>query len=130
MKLSKHVRYTVRVREYEIAQVEVGAEGSHFDMGLDDQMLAKLNPEEWDTIEKSLRAMVDAEVHELARSELEVISEWSEIEPNLAQDFLHTPPPAYIQRRQHHATQQKTHNPSPTSRRLRRGPLPTPPTAS
>jgi len=132
MKLSKNIRYLVRVRDYETVHVEIGAEASHLDLGIDDDDLTKLSPEEWDTLAKSLRAMVDSECHQLARSELEVISEWSEIEPNLAQDFLHQPPPAYLHRRVQHAHRDpKKTDPPPNSGKLRRGTgrAPTPPAA-
>jgi hypothetical protein len=36
VKLTKNCRYLVRVRDYETAHVEVGAEISHFDIGYDD----------------------------------------------------------------------------------------------
>lgn len=130
MRLKKTIHYHVRVRDYETIYVEVGAEADHRDLGVDDDALAKMTDAEWKTMTQSLRAMVDSECHENARTELEVISEWSEIEPNLAADFLHTPSPAYLQRRYHHAnrTAKKT-DPNPPSRGLRRGPRTTPPAA-
>lgn len=136
MKLSKTIHYHVRVRDYETIYVEVGATASHLDLGVTDEALPLMTEAEWGTMVESLRAMVDSECHENARTELTVISEWSEIEPNLAQDFLHTPPPAYLQRRYHHARNAtKKADTASSSGKLRRGgssrtPTRTPPPAA
>lgn|SRR5215467_4420489 len=115
MKLTKHIRYTVRVREYEVVQVEVGAEADHFDLGVDSRAWAELDAATRATYTDHLELMVISEVDKLARDELQRISGWSEIHPNLAQDFLHS---ATTQRNQDARTQTAT--PPSTSRRIRR----------
>jgi hypothetical protein len=107
VKLSKNVRYLVRVRDYETIHVEVGAEASHYDLGIDDQHLASLDGAQIDRKWDSLQRMVEIEVDRLAREELTIIAGWSEISPNLAEDYLSVEPPTTVQRNQH-ANNKKT----------------------
>jgi acyl-CoA reductase-like NAD-dependent aldehyde dehydrogenase len=120
VKLTKNCRYLVRVRDYETAHVEVGAEISHFDIGYDDAAWAKLPATKRDSYMKDLGVLLDEEVDRLAREELATLAEWSEFTPNLAEDYLQTPP-ANKQRNQH-AT--KTGSQPTTGRRLRRATVP------
>jgi hypothetical protein len=128
MKLSKNVRYLVRIRDFETAHVEVGAEISHFDIGYDDEAWAKLHESHRSTFTEHLEMLVNREVDQLARAELETIAEWSEISPNLAEDYLSIKP-AHLQRNQH--ANKKTDTTASGSRRIRRGrgggPTPTSP---
>lgn len=127
MKLSKNIRYTVRVRDYEIAQVEVGAEADYRDLGIADSDTAHMHPRERIKYSDLLHDLVNSEVDKLARSELEIIAEWSEISPNLAEDFLSSAP----QPRSNHARTNPQTGPPPTSRRIRpRGSGPTSPSAA
>jgi hypothetical protein len=119
MKLAKNVRYLVRVRDYETVHIEVGAEADHRDLGVADNDLAHMAPKERQKFTADLHTLINAEVDRLARNELETIAEWSEISPNLAEDYLDTQP-AYLQRNQH-ARDQKTATPAPSGRRVRRG---------
>jgi hypothetical protein len=121
VKLSKNIRYLVRVRDYETVHIEVGAEISHFDLGYNDERWARLRARDEEgryilEIEKLLKFEVD----QLARAELEAVAEWSEISPNLAEDFL-SAEPAYLQRSQHAHTNKKTDPPASGGRRIRRG---------
>lgn len=116
MKLTKNCRYLVRVRDYETAHIEVGAEISHFDLGYDDEAWAASNQRP--RLIDQMRATLNIEVDRLAREELETIAEWSEISPNLADDFLQTPPPPAIVQRNQHA--KKTGSQSAPSGGLRR----------
>jgi len=129
MKLSKNIRYLVRVRDYETVQVEVGAEADHHDLGLSDEEWTNLNAEHQHTYIDHLELLVISEVEKLARYELEIIATWSEISPNLAQDFLSEPTIASLQK-DNHARTPKT-DPPPASRRVRRGTdrTPSPPAA-
>jgi hypothetical protein len=133
MKLSKQIRYTVRVRDYEIVQVEVGAEADHHDLGWSDEDWAALR-ETRPSWTDQLELLVITEVEKLAREELQIIAGWSEISPNLAEDFLHSAPlsSASTQRSQH-GTAKKKAGSTPSSRRVRRSPsrtpTPTPPAA-
>jgi hypothetical protein len=120
VKLSKHIRFIIRVREYETCQVEVGAEISHFDIGYNDHDWAESNQRP--RLIDQMRAALSIEVDRLAREELETVAEWSEISPNLAEDYLQTP--AQTQRK-HHAT--KTGSQSTKSGGLRRGAAPAAP---
>lgn len=122
MKLSKSRRYLVRIREYETAHIEVGAEISHYDIGYDDQSWAKASTQMRNNEMKKLRDLLRLEVDRLAREELETIAEWSEITPNLADDYLQST--ASMQRNQH---AEKTDTHAPSSRRLRRGTSTPPP---
>ena len=126
MKLTKNCRYLVRVRDYETAHIEVGAEISHHDIGYDDDAWACAEPYKRSKGADTMRAMLNIEVDRLAREELETIAEWSEISPNLAEDYLQTPPPANLQRNQH---AKKTGSQSAPSGGLRRsGATPSTPT--
>jgi hypothetical protein len=130
MKLSKNIRYLVRVRDYETVHVEVGAEADHHDLGWSDEDWAELKETRASWIDQ-LELLVITEVEKLAREELQIIATWSEIEPNLAEDFLHSAPmsSAPIQRSQHAPSTKKIGS-SPASRRVRRGPSRTPPSAA
>jgi hypothetical protein len=91
MKYSKTLRLTVRVREFETVQIEVGAEISHFDFAMDDNELAaytKRSPAAQTNLGVAMRTALDDEVEKLARTELEKISTWTEFSPNLADDYL------------------------------------------
>ena len=125
MKITKHVRYTVRVREYEVVQVEVGAEADHHDLGIGDEDWTELDETRSSWIDQ-LELLVITEVEKLARDELQTIAQWSEITPNLADDFLSSAP----MQRSTHARNQKAGS-TPASRRVRRGPsrTPSPPAA-
>ena len=129
MKLSKNIRYLVRVRDYETVQVEVGAEADHHDLGYSDQDWHTMLESERTTRIDLLELLVISEVEKLARYELEIIATWSEISPNLAQDFLSEPTIASLQK-DNHARTPKT-DPPPASRRVRRGTdrTPSPPAA-
>jgi len=131
MKLTKHIRYLVRVRDYETVQVEVGAEADHHDLGYSDQEWAQATPQLRHNETDHLELVVISEVEKLARTELEIVAEWSEISPNLAEDFLSEPTIATMQeQRSNHARTEKT-GPPPTSRRIRpRGGGPTSPSAA
>jgi hypothetical protein len=120
MKLSKNIRYLVRVRDYETVHVEVGAEADHHDLGLGDEEWAALAPQHRATYTDQLEILVITEVEKLARGELLTIAQWSEIEPNLAQDFLSSHPLP----RSTNARKKNT-----ASNRLRRGPSNPPPAA-
>jgi hypothetical protein len=111
VKLSKNCRYLVRVRDYETVHIEVGAEISHFDVGYTNEELARDTRDEdvSGRITDLMREMLNKEVDRLAREELETVAEWSEVSPNLAEDYLDTPPPTTVQR-SHHA---KTTGPQP-----------------
>jgi hypothetical protein len=127
MKLTKTIRYLVRVRDYETVHVEVGAEATHLDLGIDDALLATFDGPTIDRRWDSLQHMVEEEVERMARQELEQIASWSEISPNLAEDFLSTTPLPTT--RSQNARTQKTSTP-PTSRRIRRDPGRTTPPAA
>jgi hypothetical protein len=102
VKISKNVKYLVRVRDYETAHVEVGAEISHHDISYDDDNWAVLSKRQRDELIETMHAMLNHEVDRIAREELEIIAGWSEISPNLALDFLSVePPPATMQRKPH-----------------------------
>jgi hypothetical protein len=132
VKLFKQIRYTVRVRDYEIVQVEVGAEADHHDLGWSDEDWAALRETRASWTDQ-LELLVITEVEKLAREELETVSSWTEISPNLAEDFLHSArlSSAPTQRSQH-GTAKKAGS-SASSRRVRRDPsrtpTPTPPAA-
>jgi hypothetical protein len=134
VKLSKNIRYLVRVRDYETVHVEVGAEADHHDLGWSDEDWAELKETRASWIDQ-LELLVITEVERLAREELQTIATWSEIEPNLAEDFLHSAPmsSAPIQRSQHAPSAKKTGS-TPSSRRIRprsdRSPSRTPPPAA
>lgn len=130
VRLSKNIRYTVRVRDYETVQVEVGAVADHHDLGWSDEDWAELKETRASWIDQ-LELLVINEVEKLAREELQTISAWSEISPNLAEDFLHSAPlsPAPIQRSQH-GTANKKADSSASSRRVRRTQGRTPPPAA
>jgi hypothetical protein len=117
MKLTKHIRYLVRVRDYETVQVEVGAEADHHDLGLTDEQWTNLNAEHQHTYVDHLELLVINEVERLAADELQRIARWSEIEPNLAEDFLSS-----TQRSSNARTANKKADSSPSSRRIRRSP--------
>ena len=111
MRLSKTLRFTVRVREFETMHVEVGAEVSHYDFAMNDEELAeytKRSPAAQTNLGVAMRNALDDEVNKLAREELEKISKWSDFSPNLADDYLGST----------NADNKKTHSPSP--RRIRR----------
>lgn len=116
MKLSKNIRYLVRVRDYETVHVEVGAEADHHDLGLSDQDLADLPPTKRDTYTNVLELLVIDEVERLAVDELRRIAQWSEIEPNLAEDFLSSTPMPRSNRARTPQTSE-----TPPSSRVRRG---------
>lgn len=116
MKLSKNIRYIARIRDYETAHVEVGAEADHHDLGFTDDGWAELAPQHRATFTDHLEIMVINEVEKLAREELEMLAQFSEISPNLAEDFLSTPPRSQNAR----GTQKKVDHPSPSTRRVRR----------
>lgn len=102
MKLSKNVRYLVRVRDYETAHIEVGAEIDHHDIGFTDERWDLLDTESRDYMIEDMHAMLNHEVDRIAREELTIIAGWSEISPNLAEDYLSVePPPATMQRKPH-----------------------------
>jgi hypothetical protein len=119
VKLAKTCRYLVRVRDYETAHIEVGAEISHHDVGFTDERWAQLSVKSRNDHVGDIRAVLNHEVDRLAREELETIAEWSEISPNLAQDYLDTyAPPTPMQRKPH---AKKTGTNAPSSRGIRRG---------
>lgn len=128
MKLTKNLKYLVRVRDYETVHVEVGAEISHYDLGYDDA--AWVETAQRPRLIDQMRATLDIEVDRLAREELETIAEWSEISPNLAEDFLSEPPapsPADLQRKHHAKTTSTQPSPSGGIRRSgERSPSPRP----
>ena len=101
VKISKNVKYLVRVRDYETAHVEVGAEISHFDIGYDDENWAVLSKRQRDELIETMHTLLDSEVDRIAREELGIIAGWSEITPNLALDYLSVEPPATMQRKPH-----------------------------
>jgi hypothetical protein len=119
VKLSKNVKYLVRVRDYETVHIEVGAEISHYDLGYDDQAWTELNPDAREKWADVLHNMVNTEVDRIAREELTVVAGWSEISPNLAEDYLSVEPHTTMQRKPH-ATK-KTGSQSTPSRAIRRG---------
>jgi len=129
VKLSKNVRYLIRIRDYETAHIEVGAEISHHDLGFTDEEWAHLRDPTRTTVRdpnkvrdryvESMHALLNEEVDRIAREEMTVISGWSEISPNLAEDYLSVEPPPATMQRKPHAT--KT-GPKPASGRgVRRG---------
>jgi hypothetical protein len=124
VKLSKNIRYLVRVRDYETVHVEVGAEADHHDLGWSDEDWAALRETRGSWIDQ-LELLVIGEVEKLAREELQTIAQWSEISPNLADDFLSS---AHTQRSTH-ATAKKAGS-TASSRRVRRGPSGSPPSAA
>jgi hypothetical protein len=124
MKLSKNCRYLVRVRDYETVHIEVGAEISHFDMGFDNEDWAGLTQLRRERCTETLHNMLDKEVDRIARAELKTVAQWSEINPNLAEDYLETPPPTTMQRN-NHAKKIDTH-PAPSGGLRRRATSPTP----
>ena len=121
MKLSKNIRYLVRVRDYETVHVEVGAEADHHDMGWSDEDWAALGETRASWIDQ-LELLVITEVERLAREELSQIARWSEISPNIAEDFLSSAPLSPAHPRSQHATATKKVGSSAPSRRVRRGP--------
>jgi hypothetical protein len=132
MKLSKNIRYLVRVRDYETVHVEVGAEADHHDMGWSDEDWAALGETRASWIDQ-LELLVITEVERLAREELSQIARWSEISPNIAEDFLSSAPlsPVPPHARSQHGTAKKAGS-TATSRRVRRSPSGgrTPPSAA
>jgi hypothetical protein len=118
VKLSKNVRYLVRVRDYETVHIEVGAEISHHDLGFTDDQWAKRSGFTAE-LEDLMHDQLNAEVDRIAREELTVIAGWSEISPNLAEDYLSVEPPTTMQRKPH-ATK-KTGTDSAPSGGVRRG---------
>jgi hypothetical protein len=126
MKLMKNIRYLVRVRDYETVHVEVGAEADHHDLGFTSEEWSQLAPQNRATFTDHLEILLIKEVEKLARHELETIAQWSEISPNLAEDFLSSAPLPTT--RSQHARTPKTGT-SAASRRLRREPRTTPPAA-
>jgi hypothetical protein len=126
MKLSKHIRYLVRVRDYETVQVEVGAEVDHHDLGYDDRAWAELNSEHRKTFTDHMELLLITEVEELALEELSKVAEWSDLPNNLAEDFLHSAP---LPRSNNARTTTKKAGTSSPSRRVQRGPSTTPPAA-
>jgi hypothetical protein len=128
VKLIKHIRYLVRVHDYETVHVEVGAEVDHHDLGLtDDQWAEVMTIKDRQEGVLLLQEKLNTEVEKLAREELERIATWSEISPNLAEDFLSSNPLPTT--RSQSARTEKT-DPPPASRRLRRDPGRTPPPAA
>jgi hypothetical protein len=121
VKVTKTIRYLVRVRDYETVHVEVGAEADHHDLGYSDQEWAQmLTATRADNVDR-LELLVITEVERLAHDELSRIAMWSEISPNLAEDFLSsTPTPP--NRSSTYAGEQRTQktDPPPASRRIRR----------
>ena len=132
MKYSKSLRFIVRVHEYETAQVEVSAEASHYDINLDDNELARLSIDERAKAAEYLKRIVANEVQDLARDELERIATWSEIHPNLAEDFLNTPTnlPLAQNHRSEHVSQKVGPSTSDVRRVSRRRGIPTTPSTS
>jgi hypothetical protein len=118
VKLSKHTRYLVRVRDYETVQVECGAEISHYDLGYGDEEWAGLTIERRHELIEGLHRQLIYEVDQIAREELEVIAGWSEINPNLAEDYLSEKPPTTMQRKPDAKTTSTT---ATSSRNIRRG---------
>lgn len=110
MKLEKHLRILVRIRDYETVQVEVGAE-------ISDEDLDK-RPADLDTTMNHMQLILSRQLDTLLRAELENATRWSEIHPNLADNYLST----YVQRDQRaRSTDGKTtHTAAPASRRIRR----------
>jgi len=124
MKLSKNIRYLVRVRDYETVHVEVMAEADHHDMGWSDEDWTALGETRSSWIDQ-LELLVITEVEKLAREELAQINRWTEISPNLAEDFLSSAPlsPVPIKPRSQHgaATAKKAGSSAQAGRRVRRG---------
>lgn len=129
MKLSKQLRYLVRIRDYETVQVEVSAAVDHYDLGYTDADWAGQLDNRREKLTEELHRLVDAEVDKLAREELVKINQWSEISPNLADDFLSpvTLSPVTLSRSPDANRNQKTAE--APKRSLRRTPTPTPPAA-
>ena len=116
MKLTKHIRYLVRVRDYETVQVEVGAEADHHDLGLSDEDWTALDAAHRRTYTDHLELLIIEEVERLATEELQQVNQWSDISPNLAEDFLL----AQKKRSQNGRANTKADTPS-SSRRVRPG---------
>jgi len=135
MKLSKQLRYLVRVRDYETVQVEVAAEADYRDLGIADPDAAHMRPEERIKYTDLLHDLVNKEVDKLAREELVRINQWSEISPNLAEDFLASVPSATLPiatvptTRSHNARNPKASEAPKRNLRRTRTPSPTPPAA-
>lgn len=125
MKLSKHLRFTIRVRDYENAYVEVGAEADHHDLGWSDEKWAELRETRASWVDQ-LELLLITEVEKLAREELSRVSLWAETSPNLADDYLQSAPlqAASTQRSQHGTT--KKAGSTQAGRRIRRSPGGTP----
>jgi acyl-CoA reductase-like NAD-dependent aldehyde dehydrogenase len=121
VKLVKNCRFLVRVRDYETAHIEVGAEVSHFDVGYDNESWAGLPDERRERYIKDIHALLDHEVDRLAREELETVAKWSEISPNLAEDYLETIPLPVRMQRNHHAKKTDTQSAPSGGVRGRRG---------
>lgn len=120
MKISKNIRYNYRIRDYETAHVEIGAVADHHDLGWSDEDWTELPPQQRATLTDQLELLVIYEVDKLTREEVQSLSQFSEINPNLAEDFLSTPP-AIDPRSQHaRSTEKKADHPSTSSRRIRR----------
>ena len=117
MKLSKNCRYLVRVRDYETVHIEVGAEISHHDIGYDDDHWTELSEKIRDEETETLHEMLNTEVDRIAREELAVIAGWSEISPNLAEDYLSVEAPTNLQRKPHAKTTSSQPTPSGAIRR-------------
>jgi hypothetical protein len=112
------MRFTVRVREFETVQVEVAADASHFDLGIDDEQLANIG--EGKQLRTRLRELVETEVKNLATEELARISALSDFSPNLADDYLGS---IDGDNKKNHPTSEpsrRLQDHPPSSRRLRR----------
>jgi hypothetical protein len=121
VKVSKNIRYLVRIRDYETIHIEVGAEADHHDLGWSDEDWSQIQENRGSWIDQ-LELLVITEVEKLAREEMARIVQWSEIEPNLAEDFLSSAPLSPAHPRSQHATATKKVGSSAPSRRVRRGP--------
>ena len=108
MKVSKNIRYLVRIRDYETIHIEVGAEADHHDLGWSDEDWSQIQENRGSWIDQ-LELLVITEVEKLAREEMARIVQWSEIEPNLAEDFLSSAPlsPVPPHARSQHGTAKK-----------------------
>jgi hypothetical protein len=114
MKISKQIRFTVRIREYETVSVEVSAEASHYDLSVDDAALAKLSMKGQENLQDRITDLVEQEVTRLATKELAAVNELSEFDTNLADDYISNVP------RSQHARTEKTNSTPPAGRGLRR----------
>ena len=87
MKVFKQVSFNVRIREYEQAKFEVGAEISAYDLGYDDLALSRLSHKDRDELWDRLWNTVNTEVEQ---QQIEALKEIAAVSPttNLATEAL------------------------------------------